>query len=553
MNEPGSERRGSADANGKPASSAGFAENMREGQRAEDESLHSKSLLRTVLDIVPAFICAKDVEGRFLLVNQRLADFYGTTVEELTGKLHADVCEDEEELRAMLEADRRVIEGGEPVLIAEEPMKNPDGSITVLDTYKIPFSTPEKPAVLIASIDVTERKKAVEAHDELEVQLRQAQKMEAVGQLAGGVAHDFNNLLQVILGFGDMARAELGAESPIRKDLDEIMKAGNRAKTLVRQLLAFSRRQVLDMRDINLNDLIADLMTMLRRVIGEHITLDVISGHDLGIVSADPGQIQQILMNLCVNARDAMPDGGRITIETENVHVDEAFCDTHAWAQPGPYALLSVSDTGCGMDEETMANVFEPFFTTKGVGEGTGLGLSTVYGLVKQHQGMIHAHSEVDWGTTFKVYLPLVERPAAPVADRLEGPALGGTETILLAEDDEMVRTLSQTVLERAGYTVLTACDGEDALRVFDERVDDIDMALLDVMMPKLGGRAVFEHIQKARPNMRVLFASGYSMSAIHTDFVLDEGLELVQKPCPPDDLLRRVRQLLDGGQEEGA
>ncbi len=217
----------------------------------------------------------------------------------------------------------------------------------------------------------------------LENQLRQAQKMEAVGQLAGGVAHDFNNLLQVILGYGDMALDEAGVGSPVRASVEEILKAGHRARTLVSQLLAFSRRQVLGMKDLNLNEVIADLMKMIRRVIGEHITLDFLAGHDLGIVRADPGQIEQILMNLCINARDAMPTGGMITIETENVRIDEAYCEAHTWADPGRYVLLSMTETGCGMDEETLGKVFEPFFTTKGVGEGTGLGLSTVYGLVK--------------------------------------------------------------------------------------------------------------------------------------------------------------------------
>ena len=384
----------------------------------------------------------------------------------------------------------------------------------------------------------------------LEGQLRQAQKMEAVGQLAGGVAHDFNNLLQAILGYGDLALDEAGADSPVRASVEEILKAGKRAKTLVRQLLAFSRRQVLKMKDVDLNDVIANLMKMIRRVIGEHITLDTVAGHDLGIVRADPGQIEQILMNLCVNARDAMPDGGTITIETENVRIDEAFCETHSWAEPGRYALLSVTDTGCGMDEKTLRSVFEPFFTTKGLGTGTGLGLSTVYGLVKQHGGMVHVYSEVGKGTTFKVYLPLIERSAAIVGDRIKAPVPGGTETILLAEDDDMVRKLTTTILRHGGYTVLAASDGEEALRVFEDHADEINLVLLDVVMPKLGGRAVCERIRHVRPDLRFLFTSGYSMNAIHTNFVLDEGLQLIQKPCQRDDLLRKVRDVLDKGRD---
>ncbi|MEA2085363.1 MAG: ATP-binding protein [Thermodesulfobacteriota bacterium] len=394
--------------------------------------------------------------------------------------------------------------------------------------------------------DITKRKRAEEQRDKTEIRLRQAQKMEAVGQLAGGVAHDFNNLLQVIQGYTDMALEDVEADSPAYAELKEVMKAAKRATTLISQLLAFSRRQVLELAYLDLNEVIADMMRMLRRVIGEHITLEVISGRDLGTVRADRGQIEQILVNLCVNAHDAMPMGGEITIETENVRIDEKFCESHPWAKPGRYILLSVTDTGCGMDKETLARVFEPFFTTKGIGKGTGLGLSTVYGLVNQHGGMVHVYSEIDKGTTFKIYLILAERAATAVGHKIEGPIQGGTETILLAEDDIGVRNLSQIILEKAGYTVLTAVDGEEALSVFKNHADEIDLALLDVIMPKLGGRAVFNHIREQRPDIRILFCSGYSMNAVHTDFILDKGLQLIQKPYQRNDLLRRVRDALD-------
>jgi PAS domain S-box-containing protein len=394
--------------------------------------------------------------------------------------------------------------------------------------------------------DITERVQTETEREKLEDQLRQSQKMEAVGQLAGGVAHDFNNMLQAILGYGEIALRKVGQDGPIRPLIEDILKAGDRAKNLVRQLLAFSRRQVLDMRNVDLNDVIGETMKMIRRVIGEHVALDFKSGHNLGIVRADRGQIAQILMNLCVNSRDAMPDGGNIVIETEGVRIDEAFCESHLWAEPGHYALLSVTDTGCGMNAETIANIFEPFYTTKGVGEGTGLGLSTVYGLVKQHEGMIHVYSEVGKGTRIKIYLPLVGGSAAADDEEAEGPAPGGTETILLAEDEEVVRDLCKTLLEYGGYTVIVAEDGAEAVRLFDEHADEIDMALLDVMMPKLGGGAVYEHIHQARPDIPVLFASGYSMSAIHTNFVLDQGLALIQKPYQCDELLRKVREVLD-------
>jgi PAS domain S-box-containing protein len=380
----------------------------------------------------------------------------------------------------------------------------------------------------------------------LETQLRQSQKMEAVGQLAGGVAHDFNNLLQAINGYAELALSSLDADHVAHDHVGEIAKAGERAARLVHQLLAFSRQQVLEMKDINLNDLIVDLMKIIRRVIGEHITLELPGSPEIGIVRADPGQVEQILMNLCVNARDAMPDGGRITIETENVVINEAFCELHPWAEPGHYVLLIVTDTGCGMDKAALANIFEPFFTTKEVGKGTGLGLSTVYGLVKQHRGMVNVYSEVGKGTTFRIYLPVVERSTTEVDMKIEDSAKGGTEIILLAEDDEVVRRLSRDILEGAGYTVLTAADGEEALQVFEANVDKIDLALLDVVMPKLGGRAVYEKIKMQHPETRILFSSGYSMNAIHTNFVLEEGFQLLRKPYQRNDILLKVRETLD-------
>ena len=311
-----------------------------------------------------------------------------------------------------------------------------------------------------------------------------------------------------------------------------------------------SRRQVLNTKDIDLNDVITDMIKMIRRVIGEHITLDTIVNPELGIVCVDPGQIGQILLNLCVNARDAMPKGGTITIETHNTRIDEAFCRDHPWATEGHYALMSVSDNGCGMNEEDIEQIFDPFFTTKDLGEGTGLGLATVYGLVKQHKGLIHVYSEVDKGSTFKVYLPLVESATLPEEKNLVTPMPGGTETILLAEDDKSVRDLTRTILEHAGYSVLLAVDGEEAMRLFDEHTHEINIAILDVVMPKVGGHAVYEHIQKARPELHVLFSSGYSMSAIHTNFVLAEGLQLLQKPYQREELLSTIRKVLDNGQE---
>jgi two-component system, cell cycle sensor histidine kinase and response regulator CckA len=516
-----------------------------ERTKAEEALRESDKKHRELTENLPQRIFHKDINSIYVSCNKHYADDLGVGIDEIEGKSDFDFHPKElaEQYRV---DDRRVMESGQTKEIEESYIK--DGEERFIHTIKSPLADEAGKVTGVLGIfwDITDRKLAEKEHEKLENQLRQAQKMEAVGQLAGGVAHDFNNLLQVILGYGEIALRKGGRDDPSRAALEQMLKAGNRAKELVSQLLAFSRRQVLDMQDIDINVVIEGVMKMIRRVIGEHVTSEFLPGADLGIVRADPGQIEQILMNLCVNARDAMPHGGRIIIETENARIDEAFCETHSWATLGHYAVLSVTDTGCGMDDETLANIFEPFFTTKNVGEGTGLGLSTVYGLVKQHEGMIHVYSEIDKGTRIKVYLPLVEGSIAVEGEETEEPAQGGTETVLLAEDEEVVRDLCKTLLEYGGYTVIVAEDGAEAVRLFDEHADEIDMALLDVMMPKLGGGAVYEHVHQARPDIPVLFASGYSMSAIHTNFVLDQGLALIQKPYQCDELLRKVREVLD-------
>jgi two-component system, cell cycle sensor histidine kinase and response regulator CckA len=381
---------------------------------------------------------------------------------------------------------------------------------------------------------------------ELEKQYQQSQKMESIGQLAGGVAHDFNNLLQVINGGTYMAMDDLEPEHPARDSLEQVAKAGERAAILVGQLLAFSRRQILRPESLELNEVIAGLLKMLGRVIGEHIRLEFVRGHEVGRINADRGMIEQVLMNLCVNARDAMPGGGSLTIETRNAYLNEAFCRAHPGIQPGRYAMMQITDTGCGMDEKTLEKVFEPFFTTKEPGKGTGLGLATVYGIIQQHNGMVVPQSAPGRGTTFEIYLPISEESEQPVETGEAVAFSGGTETILLAEDDESVQLVSKSILERAGYTVLTANDGREAVEVFCRKADEIALALLDVVMPQLGGREAFERMRALRPDLKALFASGYSEDTIHTNFVLDEGISLLQKPYAPNTLLQRVRQALD-------
>jgi two-component system, cell cycle sensor histidine kinase and response regulator CckA len=380
----------------------------------------------------------------------------------------------------------------------------------------------------------------------LETQLFQAQKMEAVGQLAGGVAHDFNNLLQVISGNAELALISLDPKHAAHDLVAEIRKAGNKAVTLVRQLLAFSRRQVLKLANLDLNDVLGGMMKILARAIGEHVRIDFAPGHGLGGVRADRGQIEVVLMNLCVNARDAMQDGGVLTLTTENVEIGEEFTGSRPWARSGSYVRLRVVDTGCGMDAVTAAHVFEPFFTTKGIGQGTGLGLATVFGVVKQHNGMIDLRSAPGQGTTVDVYLPRVE-PSQPAgeASAAQRPA-GGTETVLVVEDHPDVRTLLQRVLTRAGYAVRTAQDGSEALALPEEETAQVGLAILDVVLPGRGGRAVYEALRARHPKMRFVFLSGFSPDSSQIRDAVDRGVEFVQKPIAPNELLRTVRRILD-------
>ncbi len=405
--------------------------------------------------------------------------------------------------------------------------------------------------VVVTFVDITTLK-------HIEKQLVQAQKMEAIGQLTGGIAHDFNNILQAINGYAQLAEQDTHEQHPARESLTEIRKAAERAANVVNQLLAFSRRQLLEPCCLNINDTIGSLVTMLKHVIGEHIDLDFIPGHQLASIMADQTLLEQVLLNLCVNSRDAMPQGGHLTIESENVFFDQNYCNQNLWARPGRYVLISVTDTGCGIPPEMVGHIFEPFFTTKSEGVGTGLGLATVYGAVRQHDGMVRVYSEPDKGTTFKIYLPAVERPADTVGTKIEGEPPRGTETILVAEDDDSLRNLAQRMLERAGYTIITAADGEAALQAYMAQADKVDMLLLDVVMPKMGGREVLDRIREANHDVAVLFASGYSQNAIHTDFVLQTGMKLIRKPYGAHELLHRVRTVLDersasGNAEENA
>jgi PAS domain S-box-containing protein len=384
---------------------------------------------------------------------------------------------------------------------------------------------------------------------QLEDQFRQAQKMEAVGKLAGGVAHDFNNLLTVITGYCDLALRKLKSGDPLRQNIDEIKKAGDRAAALTRQLLAFSRKQVLEPKVLETNAIISELVKMLQRLIGEDIHLDVSLRPGIGSIRADPGQIEQVLMNLAVNSRDAMPQGGKLIIETENVYLDEEYVASHVSVTEGRYVMIALSDTGSGMDAQTVERIFEPFFTTKELGHGTGLGLSTVYGIVKQSGGSIFVYSEVGLGTTIKIYLPRIDEAPDKVTFHAQHSELSlGSETILLVEDEEMVRKLARRILEACGYKVLEAPHGGVALLICERFEGPIHMILTDVVMPEMSGRELVQRLSSLRPEMRVLFMSGYTDRAVENHGVLESETHFIQKPFTTKLLSHKVRQALDGG-----
>ena len=394
--------------------------------------------------------------------------------------------------------------------------------------------------------EIEERRQAEHALRQSEEQLRQAQKLEAVGRLAGGVAHDFNNLLSVVLSYSELALEEVQADSPAALPLREIQRAGQRAADLTRQLLAFSRHQVLDLTVIDLNDVLGGLGRLLTRVLGEDIELKILAACESATVRADKGQLDQVILNLVVNARDAMPQGGKLTVACSIVDLDVEYARDHAGVTPGPYVMLSVNDTGVGMSKATQARAFEPFFTTKDQGKGTGLGLSTVFGIVKQSGGHIWLYSEPGMGTTFKIYLPQVKATVDPSRDTSLLPVVGGHETILLVEDEDQVRNVAMTILKQLGYRVLEAATPEQALALCVDHKGRIDLLLTDVVMPRLSGREVADRVSILRPDLAVLFMSGYTDDAMLQHGVLDEGMAFVQKPLTPAVLARKVREVLD-------
>jgi len=476
---------------------------------------------------------------RFTFVNTGACRNIGYSADELSAMTPLDITPafEEETFRRALEPLRK---GELEVLVFEAVHRRKDGSEYAVEVHLQHLPAGNRPVYLAVVNDITERVQA-------EAQFRQAQKMEAVGRLAGGVAHDFNNQVFVITGYCDLLLADAAGNTELESSLEEIKKAAQRAAALTAQLLAFSRKQVLQPKVLDLNAELAGIDAMLRRLLGESVEFAFIPEPNLGHVKVDPNQLQQVVMNLVVNARDAMPLGGKLTVETQNVVLDESYAQSNPDIAPGPYVLLTISDTGCGMTRDTLAHLFEPFFTTKEQGKGTGLGLATAYGIIKQSAGHITAYSEPEQGTTFKVYLPRVGEPVETPEARAAEFSVGGTETILLAEDEQSVRDLVHRVLTEHGYDVLCAANGRAAVALAEGCERPIHLLLTDVVMPQMSGSQVAEKMRRIHPESRVLFMSGYTQDAIVHHGVLAAELNFLPKPCPTGLLLRRVREVLDG------
>lgn len=527
------------DKDGKIEFHQGILRDVTERKLAEEHLIRSEERYRDLVENAHDIIYSHDLDGRFTSINKAGQTITGYTEEEVLGMNMTDTVVPEDVARAKDMIAEKV--KGEDGTAYELQILAKDGKrITVEVNTKLVFQDGTPTGVQGIARDITERKN-------LEDQLLQAQKLESVGRLAGGIAHDFNNMLTAINGYSDLTLRKLKDDDPLRANIQEIKKAGERSALLTSQLLAFSRQQMLVPVTLDINDVITDTTAMLRRLIGEDIELATSLGPKGGSVKADPGQLSQIIMNLAVNARDAMESGGKLTIETSNVFLDDEYAKDHIGVLPGAYVTLSVSDTGSGMTPETQQRMFEPFFTTKDVGKGTGLGLATVYGIVKQSGGNIVTYSELGHGTSVKVYLPrvaaqrVVPSSVAPVRE-----LFSGTETILLVEDEEVVRHLSRKILESRGFNVLQAENGYAALKLLEKEKPLIDLLFTDVVMPQMGGRELAEHLTEKMPNLKVLFTSGYTDDAVVRHGILSTGANFIQKPFTLEALLKKVRELLD-------
>jgi two-component system, cell cycle sensor histidine kinase and response regulator CckA len=532
-------------------------DDITERKRVEAALSESEENHRLLVQNLNAGVVIHAPDTSIILANERAAVLLGMTVGQMTGKTAIDpswcfLREDGSPMPLVESPVNQVLSTKAPVHYVVVGINRPvtnDIVWVLVDAFPQMEADGTLRQIVLTFVDITERKRLENESERLQAQLNQAQKMESVGRLAGGVAHDFNNMLNVILGHAELALDDLPKGSPLRESLEAIKTSAEHSADLTHQLLAFARKQTIAPKTLDLNETVASMLKMLERLIGEDVDLLWKPSEDPAFVHVDPGQVDQLLANLVVNARDAIGQKiGKITIETNNATIDEACCAFHAGFQPGAYVVLSVSDDGCGMDKETLASIFEPFFTTKGPGEGTGLGLSTVYGIVKQNNGHIGTRSESDAGTTFRIYLPArkAARTLPRAATDAATPAARGSDTILVVEDESAILELTRTMLERQGYTVLTAATPGRAIALANTHSGRIDLLMTDVIMPEMNGRDLAKNMLAVYPDVRRLFMSGYTADIIAHQGVLDEGVHFIQKPFSMKSLAAKVRAALD-------
>ena len=525
-----------------------------EEKKAEKALQESERLFRIVFQHAPVGMAVIDMQRKFLQVNDSICTILGYSAEELIGRSFNEFTHpDDREGGRVRWAE--MLSGKWVATQAEKRYIHRSGRViwTIAQNALITGSDGAPMFVVSHLIDITAWKQAEEERAKLEEQLRQAQKLESIGRLAGGVAHDFNNKLQAILGFTQMALEDAGENTVLRKRLLAIQNAAEGSANLTRQLLAFARKQTVSPKVLRLNDIISGMISMLKRLIGENITLAWCPFPNIWPIRIDPSQIDQILVNLCVNGRDAIGGHvGSLTIETQNVSLDEVYCRNHSGFFPGDYVMLAVSDTGCGMEADLLDHIFEPFFTTKEQGKGTGLGLATVYGIVRQNAGMIHVYSEPGKGSTFRIYFPRTDAHQRTIPESVTAGHTGGTETILIVEDDPAILEVAQSVLSRFGYAVLTTSSPDEALRMVQSHSGEIDLLITDVIMPEMNGHRLSVLLKERHPALRTLFMSGYTANIIAHHGVLDEGVCFLQKPFSVTTLLEKVRTILDAAENVG-
>ena len=535
-----------ADRKSEPVRMLGISQHITDRKKADKALLESEKRFRDLVEMLPVAVFELDLDFIVAFANHHAFKLFGYRQEDLKAGINGlDLFVQQDRIRAKQHI-ARMLNGEKLGMVAYRAVKKDGSSFPLLLTVAPILKNDQAAGFRGIIVDISDREREEEEKRKIADQFRQAQKMESIGRLAGGIAHDLNNLLSPIIGYCELLLYNFDPRDKKRESINQMLGAGLRAKTLVHQLLAFGRKQKLENRPVNLNHVLADFEKLLRRTIRENIDIElIISPVDL-IVMADIGQIEQVIMNLSVNAQDAMPDGGVLKMKTELAEVDETFANTHPEATPGKYALLVVSDTGCGMDEETREHLFEPFYSTKGE-KGTGLGLATVYGIVKQHGGHVWVYSETGKGSVFRIYLPIPEETCPHVDfSQSNTGALAGTETILIAEDNEQVLLLAEEILKRQGYRTLTARDGEAALEILEPIHQQVDLLLTDMVMPHMNGHELFSRAVKKRPGLKVLFMSGYSADLAESDHLSEEGMPFIQKPFSIDTLSSKVREILN-------